>query len=341
MELQNREFLKNIPSSPDNYLLTKSLSKDGSFFILSYVPLNQGLLRSHFHRKGEKSFLSFDEHARQRSVPENEQLTDVVYASKSGLKMAEELEYSFFINNIYEPSKWGGVKVGQGSESLSFRANLAGRDVLVKLANKEGIERTNNFWEGRQHLYMPDYSKKFGITEKISKILQQLQKIGFFVNFELMPSPKEHLASRRFLIEDFIEGTSVDKLHDKTECYVAQARFYQLSTITLAEVLPWVTRFKEDLQRLEDVFFVAEKSVSESGVLGKIDFALGNWMIVGMNNKNQKPRLVLIDQAPALMASGRPDYDGETPARLAELKPKVEVLPAYKVLLKSDFVIPR
>lgn len=222
---------------------------------------------------------------------ETNKTTNFVYVSEAGYKMFQTLGYKWFQSDVFEPEKLGGEIIGEGSESIAFKINIGGKDYVLKLVNKVGIQRAQGLANSfGYHLDEPEYNNKFGITTRISNITDLIQTYNPFETIEFGASALEYVAGRYFSIEEYKNGKSLsDWLTENQNTNAEQ-----------------VANIKKELLDLR-ILFLYLSQVRPDGIRSifiQSDFDEKNILIQDIL-PNGKLKICLIDQAPAAMADTR------------------------------------
>jgi hypothetical protein len=261
-----------------------------SGYRISFVDIKKGLLRKNKYGRG---YLSAPDWLESYG---NEGGVDTLFVSEEGMDLVDKLGYDWFRNEVFQPEKWGGEEISHGSESKIFKANLAGKECVVKL-EYEGIEALNKIAKIFRSQYMtPNYLRKFGITKKINKYLSEINKLWPFRTFELDESPIEYVANKNFMIEEYKEGASLQKVKDCIED-TKRSKIFDTNKKGLEKV---ISKFEEEIGEIGDLFFLV--GYEREHLCNEIDFALSDWIMTKFDSEKKKIRLSLIDQAPAGIA---------------------------------------
>jgi hypothetical protein len=228
---------------------------------------------------------------------------DTIYASDVGRDIIDALGYNFFFSDVYNPKKYGGEVIGEGSESIVYRVNFAGHECVVKLINKKGIEKMNEFGRMWRVSYIPpNYLYKFGKTEVVTSMLKVLQNDTPFRSFEIAGCPKDYICGKEFMIQEYVPWADLQKF-EKQELLNSN----------------WVKTFKEEISELEDRFFVTER---ERPYSPGVDFNLQDWIVFEENlqlSSDGRLKLYLVDQAPAGVSTSDWMFFCEQDERYAKL----------------------
>lgn len=363
MKPENEKLYQEIPpyNHEQGLLVTKDKLPDKPGYQIAFTPISRGLLRKNPYSTGRKDFIPYPDwvsraytsnqevHTLKLSkaveydgftfssqdysverFKETEEVTQIS-ASEAGLELVDTLGYHFFRSGaIFDPNLWGGRLIGDGSESLVYRANLSGKDCVVKLVNHEGIRKMNEFSIFRLHYYPPDYLEKFGITDQLSGALSGLEAIQPFETFELDTSPAEFVAGKDFLIQEHRSGATVQHI----EKYIRKMDKKKKTNETVEYWREWFEAFQAEISDLLDLFFVAGEE-KKGSPFTKTDFNPPDWIITGFDRDRGKLILALIDQAPALVGVPVGDYtfdEIEKEKRLKELSEKYKDSPLLDFL---------
>ncbi len=295
MRPRNQQLYHSVPKPDDDFrVVSREWLPKKSCYRIAFIDMGNGLLRKRPYNPRDGPFVPFPEWAELQSRKEENEV-NVLYASLEGLALTKESGYSWFQEDIFALDK--AKEIGKGSESLVHRVNLAGNDCVVKLVNVEGLKKLNEFgsiW--RAYFNPPDYFEKFGVTRQISELLSAMQTKRGFTTFEIEKSPLEYVASRHFLVGEYINGTNLKQIREqitKTEMPVVEGREREFWRT-------WLPIFEEEQKSLEELFFLVGLERCEP--FTQIDFNFPNWIVKGFS-QNGKVRLSLIDQAPAGVAS--------------------------------------
>lgn len=334
MKPRNREIYKGLPEPSDEFrVVSRERLPQKSAYRISFIDICNGVLRPRLYNLDQNPFLSFPEWAERYSTfPKEEKGVDLLYASEEGLALIEQLGYSWFREDVFSPEQWGGEKRGEGSESIVYKANLAGKSCVIKHINTAGIQKLNEYaW--RQHYNTPEYLKKFMITSQVSKIVAAVQQENAFDSFVIVDSPREYLASKYFIIEEYVEGSTLKDIEDQ----VSSASEPIINGREQEFWREWFPRFEKDQNSLEELFFLTGLEREEP--FTKTDFYNSNWIFKGFSPAG-KVQLSLIDQATAGVASDISLYNDEEQQEKKRQKellhkwhdsPVLELLRQYKL----------
>jgi hypothetical protein len=167
--------------------------------------------------------------------------------------------------------------------------------VVVKLQNKEGIEKLNCF-AYKSYYNPPDYLYKFGVTPQVSRILSSMQESGFFTTFEIKPSPCEYVVGKNFLVEEYVPGPNLRKINEKMQKTTNKTVYGRRKEFWAK----WFSSFKEEQISLEELFFLVGTERGEP--FTQTDFNFPDWILRGYNSSSGRVQLSLIDQTPAGVA---------------------------------------
>ncbi len=362
MKPENEKLYREIPpyNHEQSLLVTKDKLPDKPGYQIAFTPISRGLLRKNPYYTGRRNFIPYPdwvsraytsnqevhtlklskavEHdgfavsSQDYSIESYKETTEVtqINASEAGLELVDTLGYHFFRSGaVYNPDLWDGRLIGEGSESLVYRATIAGRDCVVKLVNHEGIKKMNEFSIFRLHYYPPDYLEKFGITLQISEALIGIEAIQPFETFELDSSPAEYVAGKDFLIQEYERRATVQHI----EKYLRKMDKKKKTNETVEYWREWFEAFQEEISDLSDLFFVAGEERGRP--FTQIDFNPPDWIITGFDRDGGKLKLALIDQAPATVGVPVGNYpfdEIEKEKRLKELSEKYKDSPLLDFL---------
>jgi hypothetical protein len=218
----------------------------------------------------------------------------VVNASVAGLSLLRDLgEYSAVAAVCANPADIPGATfVGGGSESEVYRADLAGRDCVIKVVNHAEITEMTERDIFRHTFHDPNYLYKFGNTRRIHQLLAGAPVAPD--TFILGEPITEYFAGKTFTAEQFVDGVSIKGMKEFYEQAEGDA---PMGGIPKALWDDWYARFDAERTKLQEIFFAA-------GMRDEIDFNDPDWMITGFDEASSRPVLTLIDQYPALMTRG-------------------------------------
>jgi hypothetical protein len=344
--------IKGLHDSENNgpVLITKDLLPDNDGYRISFVGVNGGLLRrnpygsigqkyipapdafengrtnSAFYEETLAENPMFSEEDRKK-MREIDQLTgkerfydtvDFIYTSPKGYEMYQQLGWKWFQTEVFEPEKWHGQKIGEGSEAVVYRAMITGKDCVVKLINYNGIDRFNKVGKiFGLYIGLPDFQKKFGANKSIYKVLKTIVSYKPLETMEFTEPPEEYVMGRDFLIEKFKAGTSLKKSLEEN-----------------MNLKPEIVKgIQKELDYLDDLFFYI--GFRTTLVFEETDFSLENIMVEGMTNEG-KLKVFVIDQKPGDISSNRNDAYDEKGVRYKKLSRTIGKDPLVKKL-KSIF----
>ena len=328
-------FGDNDADNCHQVIIIRDLLPENNGYRISFVGIDKGLLRRRrFRDKNESIYLSAPDvldqtfskpMCEQNGIIFNERLTgeeikylseirnkvysnplgytentgrvtDFIYTSEEGYGVYLELGFQWFTSNIYNPDGWDGELIGEGSESLVYKATIAGKNCVVKLINSKGIEKFNkNNFLGLK-LDNPQYETKFGVSLKIFEAIKMIQESRAFKSVSFTNPPLDYIAGRNFIIEECVEGTPLDdwiKMNETSEPL-------------------FIGELNNEIQEIDDILFYIDYVLSMrhiSSPFSKIDFCYKNFLVQGVTEG--KLVLCLIDQAPAGVNPARSDeyYD--------------------------------
>jgi len=284
----------------NNVLVSVDLLEDLKGYRIGFTNVWDGLLKRDEHARGsDPNYLS---------VPEwNERYgknDDVLYASEEGLRLMRELGFNWFRSEVLHPEGYGGVEIGSGFESRVYGVELEERECVVKIWNPEPIARANEETPKLMNFLPINYTEKFGKTRVIADVLQEVSYVRPFRTFNLVDSPIEYVAGRRYIVEQKIQGYSLGSLVD-----AIGGDDGDLDTSVIDFARGWLPRFEGEMNELADLFFIASHAKSPwfgeiptrdltptRRILRETDFYTGNWIVVGQHIEGGKLDLVLIDQ---------------------------------------------
>lgn len=277
-------------------LITRSKLPHDVGYRFAFIPTENGVLKPTLQSPRKPAFIDYPTWAYTNGYREDGELFPFLHVSEHGLGLLEDIGMETVYERIKNPDLWEGEVIGEGSESLVRKIELAGRTCVVKTATTD--EKTKNLLQRNQYMLRVNYTSanylgNFGNQTQIGTMLQEGS--SHFDTFTVDSPPTEYLAADTFSIEEYRESTNVGEI--KTFIETDSTKNEKYLGFDRSHWQNWFERFEAERTKIEDIFFlVFYQQKDRFSIFKEVDLSYGNFLITDVDPSTGMPKLSLTDQ---------------------------------------------